>query len=73
MNNLANTPNISVDLAFIGGIGTTELIIILVIILILFGAGKLPGVGSAVGKTLRNFKKEVGGGSDSNDNKPAAP
>jgi sec-independent protein translocase protein TatA len=38
------------------GLGTQELIIILVLVLIIFGAGKLPQVGSALGKGLRNFK-----------------
>ena len=38
------------------GIGTTELIIILVIVLIIFGAGKLPEIGGAFGKALKNFK-----------------
>ena len=38
------------------GLGTTELIIILVLVLIIFGAGKLPQVGGAMGKGLRNFK-----------------
>ena len=39
------------------GIGMPELIIILVIILIIFGAGKLPEIGSGIGKGIRNFKK----------------
>ncbi len=39
------------------GIGMPELLIILVIILIIFGAGKLPEIGSALGKGIRNFKK----------------
>ena len=41
------------------GLGTTELLIILVLVMIVFGAGKLPQVGSALGKGLRNFKKGV--------------
>jgi len=41
----------------LGGIGPTELIILLVIILIVFGAGKLPEIGGALGKGLKNFKK----------------
>jgi sec-independent protein translocase protein TatA len=40
------------------GIGMPELIIILVIILIIFGAGKLPEIGSGVGKAIRNFRGE---------------
>lgn len=39
------------------GIGTTELILILVVMMILFGVGKLPEIGSGLGKTLRDFKK----------------
>ena len=40
-----------------GGLGMPELIIILVIILIIFGAGKLPQIGEGMGKAIRNFKK----------------
>jgi sec-independent protein translocase protein TatA len=36
--------------------GPTELIIVLVLVIIVFGAGKLPQVGSAVGKSLREFR-----------------
>jgi sec-independent protein translocase protein TatA len=39
------------------GIGMPELIIILIIILIIFGAGKIPEIGGAVGKGIKNFKK----------------
>ena len=39
------------------GIGMPELIIILVIILIIFGAGKLPEIGGGVGKAIRNFRQ----------------
>lgn len=39
------------------GLGTTELIFILVIILIIFGAGKLPEIGSGLGKAIKNFKR----------------
>ena len=41
------------------GLGTTELIIILVLVLVIFGAGKLPSVGGALGKGLRNFKDGI--------------
>ncbi len=41
------------------GLGTQELLIILVLVMIVFGAGKLPQVGGALGKGLRNFKKGV--------------
>ena len=39
-----------------GGIGMTELIVILVIVLIIFGAKKLPQIGEGLGKGIRNFK-----------------
>ncbi|MGZ6274746.1 MAG: twin-arginine translocase TatA/TatE family subunit, partial [Syntrophales bacterium] len=39
------------------GIGVPELIVILVIVLIVFGAGKLPEIGGAIGKSIKNFKK----------------
>jgi sec-independent protein translocase protein TatA len=38
------------------GIGMPEFIIILVIVLIIFGAGKLPEIGGGIGKAIRNFK-----------------
>lgn len=41
------------------GLGTTELIIILALVLIIFGAGKLPQVSSALGKGVRNFKDGI--------------
>ena len=41
------------------GIGFPELMIILVIIMIIFGAGKLPEIGSAFGKSIKNFKSSM--------------
>jgi sec-independent protein translocase protein TatA len=43
------------------GIGMSELLIIMVIVLIIFGAGKLPEIGGALGKGIRNFKTGVTG------------
>ena len=42
-------------------LGMPELIIILVIVLIIFGAGKLPEIGSGIGKGIKNFKKATQG------------
>jgi sec-independent protein translocase protein TatA len=39
------------------GLGFPELIVILIIIFVIFGAGKLPGIGEAIGKGIKNFKK----------------
>ncbi|HKZ16375.1 MAG TPA: twin-arginine translocase TatA/TatE family subunit [Geobacteraceae bacterium] len=39
------------------GFGMPELIVILVIILVVFGAGKLPEIGSALGRGIKNFKR----------------
>ncbi len=41
------------------GLGTQELLIILVLVMVIFGAGKIPQVGEALGKGIRNFKKGV--------------
>jgi sec-independent protein translocase protein TatA len=43
------------------GFGHWELLIILVLVLIIFGAGKLPEIGSGIGKSIRNFRKGVAG------------
>lgn len=41
------------------GIGTQELLIILILILVIFGAKRLPSIGSGLGKAIRNFKQGV--------------
>ena len=40
-------------------IGATELIIILIIALVIFGPSKLPEIGKAIGKSINEFKKSV--------------
>jgi sec-independent protein translocase protein TatA len=42
------------------GLGTPELLIVLVLVLIIFGAGKLPQLGGALGRGIKNFKAGAG-------------
>lgn len=48
----------------LGGLGAWELILILLIVLLVFGAGKLPQIGDALGKGIRNFKNASNAKSD---------
>lgn len=41
------------------GLGLPELLIILVIVVLLFGAGRLPQIGAGIGEGIRNFKKSM--------------
>lgn len=41
--------------------GMGELLIILVIVLLIFGAGKLPAIGDAIGRSIKNFRRAAGG------------
>jgi len=43
------------------GLGVPELVVILVVALLIFGPGKLPEIGSALGKGIRDFKKAFEG------------
>jgi len=43
------------------GLGHWELLIILIVVMIIFGAGKLPQIGAGLGQSIRNFKKGVAG------------
>ncbi len=55
MNMHLATPN----LAFIGGLGIPELVIIFLIILVLFGANKIPKIAKDIGGGIREFKKSI--------------
>ena len=55
-----------------GRFGIWEIVLILVIILIIFGVGKLPQVGSALGKGLRSFKKGQAGEDEEEEEKKVA-
>jgi len=46
------------------GIGFSELLVILLIVLIIFGAGKLPQIGEGLGKAIRGFKKGLSEGDE---------
>ena len=54
---------------FIGNVGPWELILILVIVLVIFGPGKLPKVGESLGKALQSFKKAKEGDEEEIDSK----
>lgn len=43
------------------GLGFGEMIILLIIVLLVFGAGKLPQIGDALGKSIKNFKRAADG------------
>ena len=50
-----------------GSLGWQELVIVLIIVIIIFGAGKLPEIGGALGKGIKEFRAQAG------DEKPAEP
>ncbi|MBI5417844.1 twin-arginine translocase TatA/TatE family subunit [Candidatus Poribacteria bacterium] len=52
-----------------GDFGFTELLVILIIILIIFGPGKLPEIGEALGKAVGNFKRAVKKGEEIEEKK----
>ena len=58
-------------LAFIGGLGVGELVLILIIVLVIFGAGKLPQLGDALGKGLKNFRSATTGSDEAADDAAA--
>ena len=51
-----------------GGLGWQELVIVLIIVIIIFGAGRLPEIGGALGKGIKEFKSQA----NSDDELPAA-
>lgn len=56
---------------FTSGIGILELMIILVIVMIIFGVGRLPEIGGAVGKAIREFRSEQSGDDKSEEKEKA--
>lgn len=51
-----------------GSIGFPELIVIMVVVLIIFGPGKLPQIGKSMGEAIRNFKSETKKAEDNKNN-----
>lgn len=51
------------------GIGTTEILVILLIVAVLFGARKLPELGKGIGEGIRNFRKSLKDENDSDSDK----
>lgn len=67
------TPNIATPLI---GIGPTEGIVIIIAILVLFGATRLPKLGKGIGEGIRNFKNGLKGDGSThvdNDSSPTVP
>jgi sec-independent protein translocase protein TatA len=46
------------------GLGTGEIILIILVVMIVFGASKLPQLGDGLGRAIKNFKRAVQGGSE---------
>ena len=54
-----------------GGLGISELVIILLIVIVIFGASRLPQLGKGLGEGISNFKDSLKSGQDKNtENKP---
>ncbi len=52
----------------LGSLGMPELLIILIIIMVIYGAGKLPQIGVGLGKAIKNFKVSIKDDEDKQDN-----
>src|SRR5436190_20686963 len=61
MDHIASMDMVCASLAFIDGLGTPEMMLIFVIVLVLFGGQKLPEFARGLGKSMREFKKAAAG------------
>ncbi len=52
-----------------GGLGMSELVIILLIVIVIFGASRLPQLGKGLGEGIRNFKGSLKGGEEEDSKK----
>jgi sec-independent protein translocase protein TatB len=64
MDHIAGMDFVCASLAFIDGLGTPEMALIFVVVLVLFGGHKLPEFARGLGKTMREFKKAASGVED---------
>ena len=51
------------------GLGVPELLLVLVIVFLIFGVGRLPQLGKGLGEGIRNFKQSIRGDEPGDDNK----
>ena len=58
---------------FLGTIGPQELLLVLLIVIIIFGARKLPELGKSLGEGIKNFKSSIGGKDKDKDKEQTAP
>ena len=56
---------------FLKGMGWPEILLILVVVMIIFGIGRLPEVGSGLGKGIRQFKKALAGKEEEKEKPPS--
>jgi len=46
-------------LGMLGGIGAPEILVVLIVVSLIFGASRLPEIGANLGKGIKNFKKSI--------------